>query len=238
MQKGNVNGALKLLTNEMSNGILPLTDGTLSQLEIKHPDNKDASADVLLNRSIKEIHPIVFDAIDEEIVLKAASITKGDSGPSGLYADGWRQILTSTSFGIASSDQCKSVPDFMKKLCCKRINIENKSLEAVIACRLITLNKNPGRIAGKVVMKIFKKYVMHAAVSLQVCTGQETGAEAAIRTMYDVYNDEHSEAVLLVDVENAFNSINRNVMIHNISVACPAISAYVSDCFSQLPTCL
>ena len=76
MQKRNVNGALKLLTNEMSNSILPLTEETLSQLEIKHPDNRDASADVLLNGPIKEIHPIVFDAIDEEMVLRVASITK------------------------------------------------------------------------------------------------------------------------------------------------------------------
>ena len=49
VQKGHVNGALKLLTNERSNGILPLTEETLSQLEIKHPDNRDDSADVPLN---------------------------------------------------------------------------------------------------------------------------------------------------------------------------------------------
>ena len=54
MQKGNVNGALKLLTNEMSNGILTLTEETLSPLEIKHPDNRDASADVLLNGPIRD----------------------------------------------------------------------------------------------------------------------------------------------------------------------------------------
>ena len=83
------------------------------------------------------------------------------------------------------------------------------------------------RISGKVVMKILKKDVMHAAGSLQVCTGQEPGAEAAIHAMHDIYNDEHSKAVLLVAAENAFNSISRNVMIHNISVVCPAISTYV-----------
>ena len=132
MQKDNVIGALKLLTNEMSNGILPLTEKTLSQLEIKHPDNRDASADVLLNGPIKEIDHIVFDAIDKEMVLRAASITKGGSGPSGLDADGWRRILTSNSFGTASSDLRKSVADFIKKLCSKRINSENKSLEAFI----------------------------------------------------------------------------------------------------------
>ena len=125
METGNVNGALKLLTNEMSDGILPLTEETLSQLEIKHSDNRDASADVLLNRPIKEIHPIVFDTMDDEMVLRAASITKGGSGPSGLDADGWRRILTSNSFGTASSDLRKSVADFIKKLCSKRINSEN-----------------------------------------------------------------------------------------------------------------
>ena len=51
--------------------------------------------------------------------------------------------------------------------------------------------------------------------------------------MHDIYNDEHSEAVLVVDAENAFNSINRNVMIHNVSVVCPAISTYVSNCYQS-----
>ena len=74
---------------------------------------------------------------------------------------------------------------------------------------------------------------MHAAGSLQVCAGLEAGAEATIRAMHDIYNDEHSEAVLVVDAENAFNSINRNVMIHNVSVVCPAISTYVSNCYQS-----
>ena len=162
MQKDNVIGAVKLLTNEMSNGILPLTEKTLSQLEIKHPDNRDASADVLLNGPIKEIDHIVFDAIDKEMVLRAASITKGGSGPSGLDADGWRRILTSNSFGTASSDLRKSVADFIKKLS-KKTNSENKSLETFIACRLIPLNKNPSLIAigsGEVLRRITEKVVM------------------------------------------------------------------------------
>ena len=46
---------------------------------------------------------------------------------------------------------------------------------------------------------------MNAARLLNVYTGQEAGAEAAIDAIYDIYNDEHSEAVLLVDAENAFS---------------------------------
>ena len=77
-------------------------------------------------------------------------------------------------------------------------------------------------------MNILKEDVINAASSLQaVCTGQEAGAEAAIRAMHDIYNNEHSEAVLLVDAENAFNLFNRNVILHNIPVICPTISTYV-----------
>ena len=36
-----------------------------------------------------------------------------------------------------------------------------------------------------------------------------------------------------MDAENAFISINRNLMIHNISVVCPAISTYVSNCYQS-----
>ena len=38
MQKGNVNGAIKILINNMSGGIIPLTGETLPLLELKHPD--------------------------------------------------------------------------------------------------------------------------------------------------------------------------------------------------------
>ena len=50
---------------------------------------------------------------------------------------------------------------------------------------------------------------------------------------YSEIFDEHPEAVLLVDAENAFSSINRNVMLHNISVVCPTISTYVSNCYKS-----
>ena len=53
VQKGNVNGVLKLLTNNMSNGILPLTDETLHLLRTKHAEMQNAHGDVLLQGPIK-----------------------------------------------------------------------------------------------------------------------------------------------------------------------------------------
>ena len=42
MQKSNVNGALRSLTNHMSNGILPLSDEILQILSLKHAETQQA----------------------------------------------------------------------------------------------------------------------------------------------------------------------------------------------------
>ena len=41
MQKVDVNGALKLLTNNMANGILPLNEETLKLIKQKHPEARN-----------------------------------------------------------------------------------------------------------------------------------------------------------------------------------------------------
>ena len=48
MSKGNINGALKVLTENMSNGILPLNDKTLTMVKQKHPEANEPPQEVLL----------------------------------------------------------------------------------------------------------------------------------------------------------------------------------------------
>ena len=50
--------------------------------------------------------------------------------------------------------------------------------------------------------------------------------------MEKIFKEESEEAVLLVDAENAFNSINRKIFLHNISVLYPAIFTFVTDCYA------
>ena len=92
IHKGNVNGAIKVLTSNMQNGILPLNEKTLKQLRQRHPE---ATEETLLPDKPEVIHPIKFEKIDAEMVRKAAIKTKGGAGPSGMDADGWRRIFAS-----------------------------------------------------------------------------------------------------------------------------------------------
>ena len=41
-----------------------------------------------------------------------------------------------------------------------------------------------------------------------------------------------ADAVLLIDAEIAFNSINRKVMLHNLKFICPIIATYITNCYA------
>ena len=63
-----------------------------------------------------------------------------------------------------------------------------------------------------------------AASPIQVCAGHQAGAESAIHAMCSIFQEENTEGVLLIDASNAFNSLNRQVALHNIQVLCPRAS--------------
>ena len=77
-------GILKLLRNNMSNGILPRTDATLQLLKQKHPESREPSPEVLIEEPVRKIYPIVYDDIDKSLILKAAMLTKAGSELSVL----------------------------------------------------------------------------------------------------------------------------------------------------------
>ena len=192
MRKGNVHNAMKLLTNNMKNGVLPLNKKTLEQLKQKHPQRHDGDPEIMLPDKPGEIHPIKFGSIDAENVRKAALKTSGGAGPSGLEADGWKRIFTSNQFRDSTDDLCKTFAEVIKKLC--TVENQSTSLQAFLANRLIPLGKNPGlrpigvgevlrRVSGKVIVSHLKEDVIQSVGSLQVCAGQDAGCESLIHAM-------------------------------------------------------
>ena len=175
------------------------------------------------------------------MVRDAIIKTSGFAGPSGLDADGWRRSLMSRNFGTSGENLRKTIGDMTKRL---RQDNTVKYLEAFLACKLIPLDEQSGvrpigigevlrRVIGKIVMKLLKKDVLKATGSLQLCPGQDAGSEAAIRAVYEMFNKESTEAVLMIDASNAFNAINWEAFLHNTKILCPSISTYVNNCYSS-----
>ena len=135
----------------------------------------------------------------------------------------------------------KTFTQLLKRLCIEELETKT-SLEAFTAYRLIPLDKKPGlrptgvgevlrRKAGKVIMMIFKKDITDAARPLQLSAGQEAGAEAGLHAMQNIFENKDTEAVLLIEAENAFNSINRQVMLHNLNFICQIVTTYITNCY-------
>ena len=49
--------------------------------------------------------------------------------------------------------------------------------------------------------------------------------------MCSIFQEENTEGVLLIDASNAFNSLNRQVVLHNIQMLCPKASMILMNTF-------
>ena len=87
MHRGNVKAAIKLLTNNLQKGILPINKDNFDLLKQKHAKGKPAPEGVLLTDTPEEIHPVKFETILAESILKE---TRRGAGPSGMDDDEWR----------------------------------------------------------------------------------------------------------------------------------------------------
>ena len=241
MFQGNINQALRLLDKTSNKGILPINDETIKQLHEKHPVGEQLHQEMLLNGPVKDIHPIIFEDLNSELVRKVAMKMKGAAGPSCFDSVDWKTVLVSRQFGSSSNDLCEAVASMAKALCTENRTI-NGGISAYVACRLIPLDKDPGlrpigigevlrRIIGKMVVYLLKPELQEGGGELQMCVGQEGGCEAGVHAMRTIFEEEDTHGIIQVDANNAFNTINRRVFLHNIQVVCPELSMYIHNCY-------
>ena len=241
MIRGNVNAALRLLNKQNCKGVLPINPETIAQLHDKHPKAESAHPEMILEGPMNDVNPIIFDDINANLVQKMALKTKGAAGPSCFDADDWRGVLGTRLYGTATDDLCSAIAQMTRKLCIED-RTERGGVTALVACRLIPLDKDPGlrpigigevlrRIMGKMVVYILKPDLQEGAGELQMCVGQQGGCEAGVHSMADMFNEEETHGVIQVDANNAFNVINRKVFLHNIQIICPSISTYIRNCY-------
>ena len=200
----------------------------------------------MLQGGIPFVDQALFAKIDEATISKAAMKTNDAAGPAGLDALGWRHILVSRNYGDAGRDLRTSIALMARNLATQMVDVkpdETTCLEAYLSCRLIPLDKNPGvrplgigevlrRIIRKAIIFTIKPHIIDSVGDLQLCAGQPAGCEAAVHAMSEIFAEEETDAVLLLDAANAFNSINRKVMLHNIKFICPAMAVYTYNCYS------
>ena len=141
MLQGNVKAALRWLSQNTSEQV-PIDDAVFNTLQSKHPRQGECQDSALYQGPIELIEPVIFDGIDGSSIEKAARNMSGGAGPSGMDAECWKRILCSKSGGKARETLCDSIANVVRRLA--REYVDPKCIDAVVNCRLIPLDKNPG----------------------------------------------------------------------------------------------
>ena len=247
---GNVKAAMRLLSNQSRNNKFlslqsKIGNGTTTVRDIllqKHPASGPLCSDALVepSGSMPIPHPVIFQNIDGKAIKSAALRVRGSAGPSGADSGAWKRFCT--SFRHASDDLCSAIATMARKLCTTYVAPEG--LAAYNACRLIAIDKCPGvrpigigevvrRIIGKAVLGVISPDIQSVTGTVQLCTGQSAGIESAIHAMCQIFQNPLSEGMLLIDARNAFNSLNRQVALRNISATCPTLATLAINTYRE-----
>ena len=249
MLLGQVGKAVKLINNNSDiKGVHNITRKVKGILEDKHPSGKKAPSSLKLEITKPDPQPVIFDCIDAEAVHKVAKIVHGSGGPTLIDAEGWKHILCSRSYGKASVQLCGSIAELAKKL--STSPVDHRFLTEFVACRLVPLDKGEDktgkigvrpvgvgevlrRIVGKLIMNVIKDDIQNAAGPIQTCAGLKGGIEACIHATRNIWEEESTEGVLMVDAENAFNTLNRKLALHNVRQLCPPFYQYLHNTYQE-----
>ena len=182
----------------------------------------------------------MFLNMTESTIANAPIRTRGSSVPSGL--DGWRKIFMSKNFGAAGHNLLNALTlvNFARKISTVGTKDLISNDRTYTACRLVSLDKNPGgrpsgvgkvlrRSVGKSILSVIKPEILSSTGNLQRCAGQTGGCEAAVPVMSNIFEKESTDALLLKDTDNAFNSLNQKVLLHNIKYLCPPMAIYIRN---------
>ena len=207
-----------------------------------HPDAEQLKLSTIAPPSAETFHPVIFDEITGASILDAALHTDGSTGPSGMDAYAWRRLCG--SFQKASTDLCEVLAKIARRL--SSMFVDPEPLKPLVACRLVVLDKCPGvrpvgirevphRIISKAILAVIRSDIREVVGSLQLCIGQRLGCEVSIHALNKIYEEEETEAILIVDPSNAFNRLNRKATLSNAMNLCPAISTILVNTYRSDP---
>ena len=246
---GKIGEAAKKINNDDAiKGVHPLNDEIKEILQQKHPKSREVDPNIIVPQNNIVPEPVIYEEITSDLVQKTARHMRGSGGPTLADADLWKHFLCSKVFGKSSNDLCQAIADLAKILCVEEVHPD--CLVEYVACRMVPLDKgetkdgNPGvrpigvgevlrRLVGKLLIGVIKDDITTAAGPTQTCTGVKAGIEAAIHTMRNVFEDTSTEAILLVDAENAFNNLNRDAALQNIKEICPPFYRYLHNTYQR-----
>ena len=160
------------MTSDLCVGFHKINDDVINALKQKNLKRSPILENTLLNCSVNEALPCYFGNIDEEMILKASSLTKGAGSPSQLDAMQYHHLLSSHKYKVENRKLKTQIAILARKIVIE--TLDPLTLEAYVSCQLIPVDKNPGvrpigvgevlrRIVGKCIGWVLEEDIKLAA---------------------------------------------------------------------------
>ncbi|KAJ0599143.1 putative reverse transcriptase domain, exostosin [Helianthus annuus] len=234
---GHFTAAVKVLC---SSGVAPRGESTMQALIDKHPF---APPPNLLSAPLSQ--PAL--SVDEDCVHRCVkSFPKGTScGRDGLRAQHLLDALSGEGSATASGllTAITNVVNVWLEGLCPRVLADfvasaplTPLLKPDNGIRPIAVGAIWRILVSKVAMKKVGKEVVKYLGDYQFGVGVPNGAEAVLHSANRFLNSFHSDgslAMLTVDFSNAFNLVDRSVLLHEVHRHCPSIFPWVQFLYAQ-----
>jgi hypothetical protein len=250
-----VGSAVKYLANRDSGGVLSPSavdelsgKSVLEVLQDKHPEAHNPDLEDFPDFDLEELPEQHAIRVLPEDVEKAAQKLSGAAGPGGVIGVNLKAALL--DFGQASSNLATAFARLSRWLA--NCSPPWAAIRALMEGCLITLDKQPGvrpigikdvacRLVSKVMVELTKEEAAVACGVDQLCAGLEAGCEAAAHwaaSEWDRLSETVDFGTLLIDAKNAFNEVNRCLMLWNVRHLWPSASRYMFNMYSHQSTLL
>ena len=78
---------------------------------------------------------------------------------------------------------------------------------------------------------MLKSDILNVTGYQQLCAGLESECEVAVHAVVYLFEEDKTHGFIQIDASNAFNSINRTLLLHNVKILCPEIATYINNCY-------
>ncbi len=238
ISEGDVRGAIKILIS--TEGLAEQNPLTFQKLKEKHPSpGRQLNFPEPPDPSITTASATTMDVYDSIYSFPNGSA----SGIDGIRPQYLKDLIA------------KSNSDAAPKLLQSITNLENLMLSGKVLpsiCKIIygatlcalskkcgglrpiAVGSTYGRLAGKLACGYVRDDAGDYLRPTQIGVNTKGGCEAAVHATrtYLLINKNTSKILLKVDFQNAFNSVERDVMLNEIRKATPSIYAFMWQCYS------